>query len=64
MLLDLVDRDAGDFIDVVTCLNCRVPMRCVIAKLVEGEQTLLEAAYRCPDATPRRGAGSRRRLFV
>lgn len=50
MPLELLDRarDAANPIGLVTCPNCRVTMRCVVAKPVEGEDALLEALYRCP----------------
>ena len=60
MPLELLDRarDAANPIGLVTCPKCRVTMRCVVAKPVEGEDALLEALYRARAATPRRGAGS------
>lgn len=54
MPLNLLDRN--DAIGLVTCPNCKVKMRFVVSKPIEGETELREAAYRCPrcDAATKR----------
>jgi hypothetical protein len=57
MLPEMIDaRDASEEVGLVTCPNCRVAMRLVFIRPVEGESCLNEAAYRCPrcDAETRR----------
>jgi hypothetical protein len=50
MPLELIDRarSTDSAIGLVTCPNCRVTMRLLAMKPVQGEDELREAAYRCP----------------